>query len=414
MKKNFTLFSSFRSIILILLLMPVLQAQAQPDYYFSNPVLESGTNLAIGAVYRFSNVKPGVDAMVTITDLTAGMTLDDIDGPSGFDEAFQPYINCPKKSKGYAEFQFDFVKSGTNTPMIMTEVPMTAIDIDGYEFPDEKLYEYDMFKESSSHYVSYDLLGTSLDVKHAAGWYEVVNTTAVTYPGIDTIQTDVMFTMVHANISSIYYRVGAENKSKNSMQRLRSVYFKKFTYTSSLLDASALQQFSGYVKNNQVNLSWRLATNHAVKEVVIEKVVTPATFAAIGNSKADAATQYAFVDEAIGTVNYYRLKLVGITGKVGYSNVLVFKLTVEEKHLFKIYPSLVNNYASVSVTASGREQTAIHLIDLTGRTVYTQSVMLQPGANTFTISDLNGLPKGTYVAVVKTGATVNSQKIIKQ
>src|SRR5215510_12981893 len=104
---------------------------AQPDYVFKNPVLISGTDLQVGAVYRFSNVKPGYDGIITITDMVK-VYLTQLDGPSGFDEAFQPYIYCPAKSTGYVEFNLTFVVSGTNTPAVMAEVPLTAIDIDGY------------------------------------------------------------------------------------------------------------------------------------------------------------------------------------------------------------------------------------------------------------------------------------------
>lgn len=149
MKKNFTLQFSLRSILIMLLFSSFLKASAQPDYYFTKNVLESGTDLNEGAVYRFFDVKPGFDALVTIVDLNK-ITLNELDGASGFDEAFQPYIYCPGKTKGYVEFRIDFVIAGTNTLSKMLEVPMTAIDIDGYEFPDEKLYEFDEFEKSAA------------------------------------------------------------------------------------------------------------------------------------------------------------------------------------------------------------------------------------------------------------------------
>ncbi len=49
--------------------------KAQPDYVFTGGVLESGTDLQIGAVYRFKEVKPGIDGLITIMDMTGGMTL---------------------------------------------------------------------------------------------------------------------------------------------------------------------------------------------------------------------------------------------------------------------------------------------------------------------------------------------------
>ena len=165
MKQNFT---HVRHLITGLIMLIVSQVKAQPDYVFTGGVLESGTDLQIGAVYRFKDVKPGIDGIITITDMTGGMTLANIDGPSGFDEAFQPYINCAPYSKGYVEFQLDFVETGTNIPATMIEVPLTAIDIDGWAFPDDKLYEFDEFEMSPAYYEQYDLLGNDLVLGHTA------------------------------------------------------------------------------------------------------------------------------------------------------------------------------------------------------------------------------------------------------
>src|SRR6187399_2484972 len=127
MYPNSTLKQLIRSLLLLSMLAITSFGYSQPDYIFRNAVLVSGTDLQEGAVYRFSNVKPGTDALVTITDIEK-IALNQLDGPSGFDEAFQPYIYCPAKTKGYVEFRFDFVVAGTNTAQVMIEVPVTAID----------------------------------------------------------------------------------------------------------------------------------------------------------------------------------------------------------------------------------------------------------------------------------------------
>ena len=43
---------------LFLILLPIISF-AQPDYDFRNGILISGTNLQVGALYRFNNVKSG-------------------------------------------------------------------------------------------------------------------------------------------------------------------------------------------------------------------------------------------------------------------------------------------------------------------------------------------------------------------
>jgi hypothetical protein len=55
-------------------------AVAQSKYEFKGATLISGTALSIGAVYKFSSVKAGVDATVTIADITGGISITNIDG----------------------------------------------------------------------------------------------------------------------------------------------------------------------------------------------------------------------------------------------------------------------------------------------------------------------------------------------
>ncbi len=413
MKKNFTLLFSFRSTMIMLLLTSFSQASAQPDYTFNKHVLESGTDLQVGAVYRFYDVKPGVDALVTITDLNK-ISLDELDGASGFDEAFQPYIFCPGKTKGYVEFQIDFVKAGTSVPAVMVEVPMTAIDIDGYEFPDEKLYEFDMFEKSPSFYVDYDLLGSNLKINTGGAWVEAINTSAITYDGIDTVQKDVMITMVHANVSSVTLRVGVDNKSKTDMLRLRSVYFKKFRYASSLLPGASLAGFSGYVKSNQVNLQWNLNNNHLLNTVIVEKSIDGSSFTAIGELNARGLNSFSFTDNMTASLHYYRLKMTGINGQPEYSNVLVFKMELPGKEKFNVYPSLVRDNVTVSVSANSMEVSSLRIVDMNGSLVYRQMIVLQTGVNTFSVDGLSVLRAGTYLAIINTGKQIHSQKIIKQ
>src|ERR1700709_2134196 len=54
-----------------------------PSMSFHSPVLIAGTDNQIGAVYRFSEVMPGVDAEITVTDLVGGAVLYNIDDTTG-------------------------------------------------------------------------------------------------------------------------------------------------------------------------------------------------------------------------------------------------------------------------------------------------------------------------------------------
>ncbi|MDE3249427.1 MAG: T9SS type A sorting domain-containing protein [Bacteroidota bacterium] len=411
MNWNGTLKNVRTFVCIIVTALSSLRGYSQPEYTFKNPVLVSGTDLQVGAVYRYSNVRPGTDAIVTITDLNK-ISLTQFDGASGFDEAFQPYIWCPGKTKGYAEFRFDFVTAGTSTAKTMTEVPVTAIDIDGFEFPDAKIYEFDEFKTTPSYYVDYDLLGSSLTISNTAGWQSALNKTGVVYPGIDTIQQDVMFSMIYGNVSSITLRVGADNKSATAMERLRSDYFQKFRFPSSILPVSPLLNFSSVAKTSAVELQWTIAASSNFASVVLERAYSPNQFQAISNQPVtEKQASYQYTDAAQSGTVYYRLKMIGFTGAISYSNVIVCKAAATTTSL-SVYPTVVTGNATVNINSGVTEQTNLQVVDLSGRLVYRQVITLQKGSNTFSVSGLAKLLPGTYVAMVNNGGNLYSQKIM--
>src|SRR5215471_878583 len=79
---------------------------------FNTRTLISGVDNTVGATYRFSNVKTGVDAIVSIDSLLNGAVIKDIDKTGwGYLEAFQPFIQPPNNvnTSAYAVFTMKFV-----------------------------------------------------------------------------------------------------------------------------------------------------------------------------------------------------------------------------------------------------------------------------------------------------------------
>ena len=106
------------------------QAQTAPIFSFNSWSLETGTALTAGAVYRFANVSSGVDALVTISTITSGITLRNIDRTiDGYSEAFQPEYRVNGSTNGYIEFQIRFVNGGGNTTSPRPLVSATGLDI---------------------------------------------------------------------------------------------------------------------------------------------------------------------------------------------------------------------------------------------------------------------------------------------
>lgn len=231
MKTNGTLYSL---VFALLSLVVSGSAMAQPKYDFRNATRIAGQDRKVGAQYRFPNVSTGTDALVSITAITGGVTLNTLDATtSGFMEALQPTITIPARSSGYVEFTIVFVATGTISPVVQAEVPITPIDVDGEA---NVVYEFDEIFQTGASYVDYNMLGNAVQLGFPVlNWVKGINIAGITYNGIDTSAKDCMFSVMNANTSTVIVRTGANNVSNQSQQRLRSIYFQKFHYPNSLL-----------------------------------------------------------------------------------------------------------------------------------------------------------------------------------
>ena len=112
---------------------------------FRNPVLVSGSALSVGAVYRFSNVATGIDALVSIDAITNG-SLNFFDRDTGLIANIQPELNNLGASS--ADFTISFVAAGGSAPVAI-DFAASGIDIDGNN---NNLREYAEFSTPFAEY----------------------------------------------------------------------------------------------------------------------------------------------------------------------------------------------------------------------------------------------------------------------
>jgi len=101
-------------------------------FIFKDAVLESGSGLSAGDVYRFSNTVAGKDALVTIVSVT-NATITSIDDDSiGIKDAFQPGLTFDNViGTPGAEFKIEIVNSGMSTPLFIKSIGGVMSDVDG-------------------------------------------------------------------------------------------------------------------------------------------------------------------------------------------------------------------------------------------------------------------------------------------
>src|SRR5688572_4209289 len=126
-----------KSIIAVICILSAATATAQcsnaPTLKFFSPVLISGTDGQPGAVYRFANVAPGLDAHITVTALHGGAILYNIDDSAGigYYDAFQPYIGAAANDTSFIDWKITFKKGGTDTDSMLPCLAVTGVDVDG-------------------------------------------------------------------------------------------------------------------------------------------------------------------------------------------------------------------------------------------------------------------------------------------
>jgi uncharacterized protein YjdB len=213
-----------------------------PLFVFENHTLESGSNLAVGSVYKFKSVIPDVDGYLTYVSRSHNdIEVINIDVPErvygGYDAAIQPvidynYVNAdgtfdPAGSKSI-QFKMNFKKANTNIDTILPLFSMTAIDIDGTG-------SSSMVNETfqNSGYLSYGKNPTSLITTSGALLATGSNNV---YLGIDENAFDAMISFNHINKNEITFNYGSTyggavisdniDPRSSAERRMNSLYFR--------------------------------------------------------------------------------------------------------------------------------------------------------------------------------------------
>ena len=181
------------------------------------PTLVSGTARQVGAVYRFSGVAPGVDALVTIETLSnAEITAID-DNSNGVAEAFSPTIQG-QRANGFAQFSFRFVDAGTNNARVVSYTA-SALDLDSTE-ETIQFRDANAFTRESNSFVTASV-NTAARTVDLRGGGQSVNPTSRT-------ATRYIASADYTDVSGFTYRAGVDGTSL----RQTSLLFENINYTS--------------------------------------------------------------------------------------------------------------------------------------------------------------------------------------
>lgn len=183
-------------------LQPICGGETVLDFS-SAAVLESGTALQQGAVYRIANVTTGTDALVTIVQ-TVNATVANIDNNSADPASFKPqtaFSFANVGDQGYIEYNIQFVNSGGLSPVILPKFFMNFNDIDG----GANYAEQNWADNPSSYTISNP---TDLTMTNDGSWL-LGSAGLIDYPGASNANPQANFSVNYNSKSEMSIRVGA-------------------------------------------------------------------------------------------------------------------------------------------------------------------------------------------------------------
>lgn len=392
------------------------RANAQPPILnFNTYNLDSGTALTAGAVYRFYNVTTNVDALVKVATVNGGITLRNIDRTiDGYSEAFQPEYRIIGNTNAYIDFTIRFVAAGTSTPVILPVLAATGLDIDGSPNGGNSLKEFNQMDMGGGTYEfnSYD---TEITVSQTGNSISGNNATGNLFGTlVDTTAKQVMFTVTNSNVSVMTYRVGSNNQTSSNSTRYASLYYKPFTYQHYPLAISGMLSFDAVAVNNDVKLTWALASDNYSK-VVLEKSNNGTSFAAVYQETSAVHSRSAYTDaEVNSSMVFYRLKTIGNDGRTEYSSIVSVKMSSSIPGQVKVYPTLIQSGTTVVIDVMEKSAAVVLVADYAGRVVKQKQVNLLAGSNSISLDGFDQLNRGNYIVSVQAGKSRYAQKVIVQ
>ena len=179
--------------------------------------------------------------------------------------------------------------------------------------------------------------------------------------------------------------------------------------------ASTLTALNAY-RNGAVNtVSWTTQQEINTQKFIVEHSADGRNFAPIGEVAAagnsNLPRNYQFNDiSPVKGINYYRLRTVDMDNDSKLSVIKTVKNAGEME--ISIYPNPVQSEMSIDMYADNAGKGTLTVYDLNGAVVYTKTISISKGSNTFK-ADLSSLAKGSYTVRLVTNERSFVKKFVR-
>lgn len=185
----------------------------------------------------------------------------------------------------------------------------------------------------------------------------------------------------------------------------------KLVKSNSFILPLLFEDISAVKADKAVLVSWKATTDASFSSFEVQRSADGNRYETIGLLVEPEASLYTDAAPVNGK-NYYRLKLVSVTGQVVYSRVVT--VTFAETSVVRAYPNPFVQDLTVEVYHEQEEKGTIEINTIEGRLVHAETVVLKKGLSLHKLAPFKAAAQ-FYLLVVRdrSGAVIQTQRIYK-
>ncbi|MCO5285453.1 MAG: T9SS type A sorting domain-containing protein [Chitinophagaceae bacterium] len=235
--------------------------------------------------------------------------------------------------------------------------------------------------------------------------------------GLYTVEDPDKFYIVKRSDKSGYWESLPTTRSGNLLTSSGLTNFSDFAiaYYSSTKPVTIVS-FSGQVVRESILLSWNTAQESNIDKYEVQKLNGNnwQTIGSINAANGQLHNQYSYYDyNPQAGVNIYRLKVIGTTGDVSYSDMVKVNYAVSLNKVYQNVPNPFTNFTVIRYDLGRKASVDISIFDVTGKKVaLLQHGTQQPG-NYQVRWEPGNLPSGTYYYRVDIDGEVSTKSMLK-
>ena len=163
-----------------------------------------------------------------------------------------------------------------------------------------------------------------------------------------------------------------------------------------------INYFTGIKQNNKHTLNWKLTCNSTVAvTIVLERSNDAVNYNKVYEEYATAlrcAQPFSYTDvQPLAGVNYYRIKMIDVDGKISYSSIVPLLNALHGITVLNIAPNPVTTGSfNLAVSTANSQNATVSITDLQGRFLQKQAVSLTASYNVLPVN-VRALPAGSYL-----------------